>query len=130
LTAFLLAVNDPTTQQEMEKAYELIIAALTLILVVANKWTRTHVVKAIKKWLTDDAIIEQQKKITEDIKQLVEMQHAAIVQLTQTTSTIDKLREAVKELGIDFSELKKSEDALREKISDIRERIAKLEARQ
>jgi uncharacterized coiled-coil DUF342 family protein len=130
LTAFLLAVKDPTTQQEMEKAYELIIAALTLILVVANKWTRTHVVKAIKKWLTDDAIIEQQKKITEDIKQLVEMQHAAIVQLTQTTSTIDKLREAVKELGIDFSELKKSEDALREKISDIRERIAKLEARQ
>jgi septal ring factor EnvC (AmiA/AmiB activator) len=130
LTAFLLAVNDPTTQQGMEKAYELIIAALTLILVVANKWTRTHVVKAIKKWLTDDAIIEQQKKITEDIKQLVEMQHAAIVQLTQTTSTIDKLREAVKELGIDFSELKKSEDALREKISDIRERIAKLEARQ
>jgi uncharacterized coiled-coil DUF342 family protein len=130
LTAFLLAVNDPTTQQEMEKAYELIIAALTLILVVANKWTRTHVIKAIKKWLTDDAIIEQQKKITEDIKQLVEMQHAAIVQLTQTTSTIDKLREAVKELGIDFSELKKSEDALREKISDIRERIAKLEARQ
>jgi uncharacterized coiled-coil DUF342 family protein len=130
LTAFLLAVKDPTTQQEMEKAYELIIAALTLILVVANKWTRTHVIKAIKKWLTDDAIIEQQKKITEDIKQLVEMQHAAIVQLTQTTSTIDKLREAVKELGIDFSELKKSEDALREKISDIRERIAKLEARQ
>ncbi len=130
MTAFLLAVNDPTTQQGMEKAYELIIAALTLILVVANKWTRTHVVKAIKKWLTDDAIIEQQKKITEDIKQLVEMQHAAIVQLTQTTSTIDKLREAVKELGIDFSELKKSEDALREKISDIRERIAKLEARQ
>ncbi len=130
MTAFLLAVNDPTTQQEMEKAYELIIAALTLILVVANKWTRTHVIKAIKKWLTDDAIIEQQKKITEDIKQLVEMQHAAIVQLTQTTSTIDKLREAVKELGIDFSELKKSEDALREKISDIRERIAKLEARQ
>lgn len=114
----------------MEKAYELIIAALTLILVVANKWTRTHVIKAIKKWLTDDAIIEQQKKITEDIKQLVEMQHAAIVQLTQTTSTIDKLREAVADLGIDFVDLKKSEDLLREKISDIRERIAKLEAKQ
>lgn len=101
-----------------------------LFIVVANKWTRTHLIKAIKKWLTDDAVIEQQKKITEDIKQLVEMLHTANIQLVQTTSTIDKLREAVKDLGIDFSELKKSEDVLREKISDIRERIAKLEAKQ
>lgn len=123
-----LAANDPTLQQ-MDKIVEYLWTLAAIAVLFLNKWTRSIIKKAFIKWLQDEAVIEQQRKLTDDIKHTVDMLQAIEVKLVKTTSTIESIQQAMGSLAGELRELKRHENDFHEFNAKLRERVATLEAK-